>query len=292
MLAAVPACGASGARTAFSPGQEWTYRIDGHESDQTLVILRSGPRADGGTAFDVQVKSFPPPGGSASPLVFRISHEALERSVVRLVGENRQTPLLAGLGTWDERAWVFDTSIEDARRLSQAGMAGSHHASCDVDRERLLALDQQAFDQDLNGGWRILAARPNCSAAAADLIRDYRKRHKNESAILIWHEGQMRADAGETAEAIALFERSRSASAFVMPGWNEYVDATIAFLKGDREAFDAARAALAAIPRPPGLDLKDPAGKPLEWPPNLNVVDQLGRCFGMSYREAYGVCPK
>jgi len=161
---------------------------------------------------------------------------------------------------------------------------------CTVDRERLLALNPQAFDQDMKGGWRKLAENPQCRAAAADLIRDYRNRHENEWMMLIWHEGQMRADVGQTAEAIALFEQCRTPSSS-SPGWNQYVDATIAFLRQDRKAFEAARAALSRIPEPPGFHAKDPAGRQISWPLNLAVVDGLGRCFGLPYREAYGNCP-
>ena len=49
------------------------------------------------------------------------------------------------------------------------------------EREELLALDQQSFDQDLEGGWRPIAARPECRLAAADLIREYRERAEGSS---------------------------------------------------------------------------------------------------------------
>ncbi|HET7811008.1 MAG TPA: hypothetical protein VFL16_10570 [Steroidobacteraceae bacterium] len=281
---------AAGAQSQFGAGQEWTYRNEGKESEQTLIILRSGRDSNGGTAFEVAIKAVPTLDGHTMPFVFRLTRDALLRSVARLVGENRSMPMLANLPAWDENSYSFDTSIEDAIRMTQSGLERFRNEPCEFDRDRLLALDQHAFDQDLDGGWRPLGDKPQCQLVAADLLRDYRERHHNEATILIWHEGQMRALAGQTEAAIALFERCHVPSS--SSGWNEYVDATIAFLKGDRKSFDAARESLAAYPKPASFDLKDPMGRPIEWPPNLNVVDELGRCFGMPYRQAYGVCPK
>lgn len=49
---------------------------------------------------------------------------------------------------------------------------------CAYDRASMMALPQQAFDQDLNG-WRSLSMR-GCEAEAADLIRDWREDNKPE----------------------------------------------------------------------------------------------------------------
>jgi len=283
--------GEAGATPAFAAGQEWSYRIDGKESAQTLVILASGTQPKAGAAFDVQVTSLPLPGGSTTPVTFRISRAALERSVVRLIGSRDTSAFSSGLPGWDADFWVFEDSVEAARKSVQGGLESSLNTSCEVDRERMLALDEHAFDQDMSGGWRRLAQSPRCRAVAADLIRDYRAHNKKETPLLTWHEGQLRADMGDTAAAIALFERSYKPAA-ESSAWNKYVDATIAFLRGDRKAFDAAREALAALPRPAGFDLRDAGGKPVPWPVNLDVVDRLGRCFGMTYSEAYGNCPK
>src|SRR4051812_3171712 len=81
---------------------------------------------------------------------------------------------------------------------------------CAYDRDRLLALEPSAFDQDLGGGWRKLADDPRCLLAAADLIRDYRNAHAHSSTILFWHEGQLRAEAGQIETAIALFAKARA----------------------------------------------------------------------------------
>lgn len=169
-----------------------------------------------------------------------------------------------------------------------ASAQGPAADACAYDRQRIMALDQRTFDQDRTGGWRLLARNPQCRAVAADLIRDYREAHGLSASILFWHEGQMRANAGQTERAIALFDRSRHAEPDSF-GWNLYVDATIAFLRGDRPALQAARDALAARPRPADFAPRDSQGRPvnLTWPPNLNVVDALLACIGRTYAEAY-----
>jgi len=268
-------------------GQQWTYRFGGKESDGVLKILAVGHHPRIGGTFDIQAESLPLSSGNRIPLFMRLSRAALENSVVSLKG-NFDTSQLSAAQIPDLP--VFETSVEESLRTMQPGLEAQFDTDCSFDREKLLALDQNAFDQDMNGGWRKLAVNPKCRTIAADLIRDYRQHHQNNSTILLWHEGQMRADAGETAAAIDLFRRSYKPDD--PAGWNLYVDATIAFLQGDRAAFDAARAELAALPVPEWFkDMKDPTGNAIEWPINLKVVDGLGHCFGRPYREAYGNCP-
>ena len=173
--------------------------------------------------------------------------------------------------------------------LTLAVAAAPTQNPCSYDRQRLLSLDENAFDQDLKGGWRPLAYNPQCVLVAADLIRDYRAAHAHYSTILFWHEGQLRAEGGQTAAAISLFNRARATE----PGhadWEYYVDGTIAFLKRDRQALQSARDKLAAIPRPANFNPTDGDGKPIaiKWPPNLDVLNGLLNCFDRSYAEAYG----
>lgn len=166
---------------------------------------------------------------------------------------------------------------------------------CSYDRSAILALDERAFDQDLNGGWRTLARQEPCLEVAADLIRDYRESHGLESTTLYWHEGQLRATHGATAEAIQLFEKSRDVSGADFWGWNIYVNATVAFLNQDKVALVNAREELARLPKPDDWQPpRDPQGNLMDftWPPNLNVVDMLVACFGQEYKEAYGRCEK
>lgn len=173
-------------------------------------------------------------------------------------------------------------------------------ASCDHDRSGLLALDEDRFDQDFNGGWRALAAKPGCKLAAADLLRDYRQAHNNEAGILYWHEAQLRAMAGQSGAAIGLMEKSRQPAGRDQGGWNAYVDASIAFLRKDRPALEQARQSLAAVPFPSDkgmpplkdglVELPMKGGKTMKvrWPPNIDVVDGLIQCFDKPYEEAYG----
>lgn len=173
------------------------------------------------------------------------------------------------------------------------------------DKDAMLALDENAFDQNLGnggGGWRAIGNLPGCENAAADLLAAYRAKHPDASAILAWHEGQMRASAGQYQQAIPLLELDRKPKEQDKAGWNAYVDATVAFLRRDRSALVKAREALASTPYPEGSGLpplKDgyfevpgPPGQPpsrMRWPPNIEVVDGLLACFGKSYADAYGV---
>ena len=177
---------------------------------------------------------------------------------------------------------------------------GDQVASCRYDRDKLLSLDEQAFDQDMSngGGWRSVAAVPGCDLAAAVLLRDYRAAHKSSSTTLAWHEGQLRANAGQTDEAVVLMNASRKPKEVDLAGWNHYVDATVAFLEGDREALLAARERLARVPPSPDLppvkdgyielSIGDGQVAKMRWPPNVDVVDGLIKCFGQEYKVAYG----
>ncbi|NZA26243.1 hypothetical protein H0E84_07575 [Luteimonas sp. SJ-92] len=177
-------------------------------------------------------------------------------------------------------------------------------AGCAYEREALLSLDEQAFDQDLSaggGGWRRIGNVPGCERAAAELIGAYRDRHGNHSGTLLWHEGQLWAQAGEHERAIPLLERSKRKPEDDRIGWNHYVDATVAFLRNDRAGLGRAREALSKVEYVPGPDLPPLKGGYIEvtgqagqssfrfrWPPNIEVVDGLLNCFGKPYREAYG----
>lgn len=175
--------------------------------------------------------------------------------------------------------------------------------TCAYDLEELLALDEAAFDQDLpDGGWRRIGNISGCELAAAELIAAYRARHPDASSTVAWHEGQMLASAGMNEQAIQVLESARKDPSLDIAGWNQYVDATVAFLAGDRERLEQARDQLAALPydaasgMPPLVDgfIEFPARsgqRPLRmrWPPNIDVVEGLLNCFGRSYNEAYGM---
>lgn len=72
--------------------------------------------------------------------------------------------------------------------------------------------------------------------------------------------------------------------------WNEYVNASIAFLERDLAALRAARVRLADLPVPSDFAALDGSAVRHDpvWPLNLDVVDGLLACFGKPYEEAYG----
>ncbi|MEM7703423.1 MAG: hypothetical protein AAF251_15905 [Pseudomonadota bacterium] len=162
---------------------------------------------------------------------------------------------------------------------------------CSYDLDAMLALDQNSFDQDMNGGWRPLGQIDGCEEATAELIRAWRHEKRNHASILYWHEGQMRAYAGQTKEAIALFGRTYAAPEHDGNfGWNYYVSGTIAFLNGDREGLTRAIEGLSTIPEPEDNSFTRPDGTVFEmsWPPNMNVLRGFEECWGKPYKEAYG----
>jgi hypothetical protein len=185
--------------------------------------------------------------------------------------------------------------------FTSCAIAGAHEIptkNCAYDRARMLALDENQFDQDMSGGWRTLSSTPGCELAAADLLRDYREAHGDDWGLLYWHEAQLRAFVGQYKEAIALMKHS------YMPAdkadWNAYVDATIAFLRKDSDALQQAKVKLAAFPAPPKdanmppivngyMEVKLPDGttRKMRWPPNIDVVEGLQKCFDVPYVEAY-----
>lgn len=172
--------------------------------------------------------------------------------------------------------------------------------TCSHDRARLLALDEAKFDQDMKEGWRTLGDTPGCELVAADLLRDYRQAHTSTSSMLYWHEAQMRAMAGQAGVSAALMEHARVPAEEDPAGWNLYVDASVAFLRKDRAALDAAHRKLAAVAPmtgegvPPLVDgfielpTADGKTRKMRWPMNIDVVEGLQRCFDQPYKTAYG----
>jgi hypothetical protein len=182
---------------------------------------------------------------------------------------------------------VPGTTIADS---NSRPVAQPSAASCVPDRAALLALDMAKFDQDLDGGWRVVAKRNGCLNAAADLIRDYHAALSEKSFLLYWHEGQARAINGDYAAAEPLFEMSYNTQNDTI-GWNLYVDATLAFIRRDKAALTKAWFALANLPPPANVQLDQNGNSPADsWPPNLDVVEDLLACFDQQYTEAYQNC--
>ncbi len=142
-----------------------------------------------------------------------------------------------------------------------------------------LTLTFDQFDQDDHQGWRPLSDA-GCEAEAATLIASYAEKHPHP--VLAWHRAQMLAKAGRTADAIEAARltlrppHSDEGSGF---DWNDYANATIAFLQGDRTSLQSNRDRLAGA-----------AAKAEINQPNLRSVDRLLRCFDQPYKIAYS-CP-
>jgi hypothetical protein len=176
-------------------------------------------------------------------------------------------------------------------------------ADCGVEPlGKYVDLSFRQFDQTMDGGWRVFGNKKGCEAAAADLIAQYHEKLRRDVDGLDWHEGQLRAAAGQTARAIELFKNILAADKAEPPEHRSdanilYHEATIAFLEGDRKTLEAKRAELAILPMPDGMaeglaKFKEryPGQPAPEWPLNLGVVDRLIKCFGKPYAEAYGDC--
>jgi len=178
--------------------------------------------------------------------------------------------------------------------LASALLGQAASTGCLQPDAAMLALPLQDFDQT-SAGWRSLDAE-GCEAVGAEAIARYREVNRDALAnedlgTLIWHEGQLRAAAGQTDAAITLMLEARnSESEAIQP----YVDATVAFLRRDREALLAARERLLGLPVPDYFEaaaeryrVNYPDHPPLAWPLNLDKVDGFIACFGRSYRDAY-----
>lgn len=124
----------------------------------------------------------------------------------------------------------------------------AHAADCDVDRTAVFAQDVQTFDQSPTG-WRSIGDTQGCELAAAQLINAVRlvNGDPDSIAMLNWHEGQLRAVAGEIRPAI---DRMNVAGMNADPVNALYVQATAAFLARQRPALETIRARLAAQPEP------------------------------------------
>ena len=126
-------------------------------------------------------------------------------------------------------------------------------AACALPRDE--ASHQQVLSYELFDGrgapygWRELS-RTGCTDAALALLGAYAAANaarltEAQRLELSFHSGQTLAFAGRENEALRHFEAAASSSA---PNeWQTYVAATLAFLRHDPDAMDAARAAYARI---------------------------------------------
>ncbi len=209
------------------------------------------------------------------------------------------------LGACSESSTERDASASDDSASSEpASRSASDPEACGADaaeKERLLEMTPAEFDQDMVGGWRVVADKPGCELIAASLIEAYINKNDIEPAegVMHWHVGQLFALGGDSEAAISWLEAAAT------PGnlaWNLYVDGTVAFLRQDRPALETARDALAGVEVSeaekasrrqflsdnPDIVVSD---RFVDEPQNLSVLEGFVACFNQPYSVAYGCAP-
>ena len=213
--------------------------------------------------------------------------------------------LLAGCGKPDKAAEPGDAPGRPALFERLPPTEQELLRACGVgpdELDRQMVLSQEAFDQDLEGGWREIAKQDGCREAASLLLQAYLRYSVypvEDQSMLRWHAGQLEAMAGDTLEAIALirgtYDDSPEPDAVA---WRLYARGTIAFLQRDRIVLSDQRDKLAALPvseerkaerrqfLEDNPDVSMPEGF-VDEPQNLAVLDRLLRCFDSDYASAY-----
>ncbi|NNF81853.1 MAG: hypothetical protein HKM99_03860, partial [Flavobacteriaceae bacterium] len=141
-------------------------------------------------------------------------------------------------------------------------------------QDSLMSLSFDEFDQTMDGGWRTYAQNEDYETATK-LIKIYLEKEGLEPfqlRVLNFHCGQMLALMNENEEAIPHMEASFKSEEDVMH-WNVYVEATIAFLRKDRETFDLKKQELMEKSVFPDGDS------------NLKVLELLENSFDSTYKE-------
>lgn len=182
--------------------------------------------------------------------------------------------------------------------VALAGLATSAQAqqpTCAPDGQIMLLQDFDKFDLS-DFGWRKVLRQQGCEPAAAELIAKFVALRlpmlsREELRSLRGHEGLLWARIGEKDKALALLAQANDPADPNGPA-ALFITATIAFLKKDRTALEDARTALAGAPKPADYDAQAEeytraTGVPAPaWPPDLDAVDALLKCFDRPYREA------
>jgi hypothetical protein len=170
-------------------------------------------------------------------------------------------------------------------------------AECVTDPKPYLAMDWRNFDQGFSPdgkewGWREVSNKPECETAAADLIAMWMKQHAatldgGTRLFMAFHEGQVRAMGGDYVKGAKLIEAGR-ADWDKKPEGRAYVDAILAFLRGDKPELMAARKRMMSVPEPPDFArtqkaYREQAGWEPKWPMNIEAVDKMIDCWGKGY---------
>lgn len=167
-------------------------------------------------------------------------------------------------------------------------------AYCDLARNAPLTQGVREFEGE-NSGWRQWGEH-GCELAAADLIAAYVLRNTNtlkssERAELLFHEAQLRATSGYNVSAARLIEKIDSRS--LIEPVTLYHQATYYFLVGDLDHLRSIRSQLSDLPVPDEFEraredyISRYGGDGPKWPLNIDIVDDLIKCFGQPYKVAY-----
>ncbi len=155
----------------------------------------------------------------------------------------------------------------------------------------------QSYDDFESGsnGWRQWGEN-GCYSEAAELLANYRR--ENDASLgaaprnsLLFHEAQLRASAGENSAAEDLIDEIETRS--VIAPVAIYYAATAAFLRNDKVRLEQMRKELSEMPMPKEFEdarrryVEANGGEGPKWPMNLDVVDDLIKCFGQPYLIAY-----
>ncbi|MDZ4405188.1 protein kinase [Prosthecobacter sp.] len=191
-----------------------------------------------------------------------------------------------GLGEVDEELTDFDKVNSNTRnRLPKAMQAmfpptpGTATTTIQgtMNDDDLKKLSWHEFDQTPGKYWRELADVRRYREAAALIERCLSLKPELDpinAADLHFHAAQCWALAGEKEHALSQLNLARHPSGTTIGlRWNDYVNGTEAFLKGDKRELLNAHESLAE-------------GDPVNQP-NLCVLDRLIANFGKSYAEAY-----
>jgi len=133
-----------------------------------------------------------------------------------------------------------------------------------------LSLDPWTFDQT-DQGWRSLS-QPRAISAIRDYISKYVRQgrfvnapkgmKKLDPRTLYWHLGQLLAMAGDRDSAVSAMRSSLGAD----QDWNDYAQATIAFLANNKPQFEK------YVDRPNS---------------NSETIKRLAAGWGRPYKDAY-----
>ena len=143
--------------------------------------------------------------------------------------------------------------------------------------DSIMNLSFDEFDQNMEGGWRYYSNKEDFKTAT-NLIKLYLEKHpeieSTKRGVISFHCGQMLALLDKNEEAIPYMEASKMKENDVM-NWDVYVDATIAFLRKDRAAFDKKKS-----------ELKKKSVFPEDQNRNLIFLNKLEAHFNKTYQDA------